>query len=169
MTWSMTPSRGRKPEAWCVTGPREVSHLQEWKARDAFLELLLSEKPGSVKFGGAKGVDYATFDVAAQVVDSLLAERSPWVPIIRLVCPDTALELPVECREGYIRRAHVIVQLHQKITRNDGWAAFHYRNAWMVKRSDRLIYFDNGDRSSGSSSTAEKARASELPITTISL
>lgn len=105
---------------------------------------------------------------AAALVDDLLRKRSTWVPRIILVCPDTVNELLPVVRAD-IRAAHLIVQLRQKITRYDGWAAFHYRNAWMVKRSDRLIYFDNGDRESGSSSTAAKARSAEIAVTPVRL
>ncbi len=132
-----------------ITGSRSVTAADAAHVERIVETLVYDVRPREIIFGGAVGVDTIAL-AAAQHHRSygghtVRAHHSRLVVIV----PDVVFTQPYEAREAIRRYADEVVELRQRITRDDGWAAYHARNRTMVDRATHVLGFWNGDPRSG--------------------
>ena len=104
--------------------------------------------------GGAEGVDTLMLRVLKAFKNRLKLEY----PVLIVVCPCTRNELLDEPRQAAEKCADIIVELENRITSDDKFAAFFTRNEYMVNHSLTGVGFWNGEKRSGTYSCMSYAR-----------
>ncbi len=132
-----------------ITGSRSVTEADAAHVARIVEALVYEVRPAEIIFGGAVGVDTIAL-AAAQHHRScggrtVRAHRSRLVVIV----PDVVAAQPHAAREAIRLYADEVVELRRKITRADGFAAYHARNREMVDRATTVLGFWNGDPRSG--------------------
>ena len=96
-----------------------------------------------IYFGGARGGD-------TEALKSALAHRASTTkrPDLFVVVPDTIASQPVEARR-WIKQADLLIELHNPITKADGYASYTNRDHYLVDKCDRLVAFCRGGETTG--------------------
>jgi len=132
-----------------ITGSRSVTAADAAHVERIVEALVYDVRPAEIIFGGAVGVDTIALAAAqhhrSHRGGTVRAHHSRLVVIV----PDVVAAQPHEAREAIRRYADEVVMLRQRITRDDGWAAYHARNEAMVDRATVVLGFWNGDVRSG--------------------
>ncbi len=132
-----------------ITGGRNISVADAGHVELIVEQLVYEVQPREVIFGGARGVDTVALAAAqhhrSHRGGTVRAHHSRLVVIV----PDVVAAQPHEAREAIRLYADEVVELRQRITRDDGWAAYHARNRTMVDRATHVLGFWNGDPRSG--------------------
>src|SRR3954470_1829082 len=140
------------PTAITITGTRATEHRPASEYHDIFAECLAPFAANRVHFyiGGASGIDTL----------ALLWLTHEAVAKITVVVPGTVSGQPVDAREAITAcessgRTAVIELRHDG---HPSAEAYHFRNRWMVDRSEFVIAFPRGDdRRQGTWYTADYA------------
>lgn len=147
-----------------ITGSRKLSNADIIGLIRVVHTLVYEVRPEVVVFGGAVGVDTEALTVAQH----LKSYNGHTVPShnsrLVVVVPDTVTAQPRAARDAILRYADEVVELRNPITRSDGFAAYHKRNAEMVKRATHVLGFWNGDFQSGTYSCLCEARRANREI-----
>jgi hypothetical protein len=132
-----------------ITGSRSVTAADAAHVERIVEALVYEVRPAEIIFGGATGVDTIALASAqhhrSHHGGTVRAHRSRLVVIV----PDVVAVQPHEAREAIRLYADEVVELRQRITRDDGWAAYHARNHAMCDRATHVLGFWNGDPRSG--------------------
>jgi DNA recombination-mediator protein A len=137
-----------------ISGARSTSHLPNSTYVDLFEQYVEPFVSPDVRFylGGATGIDTLAL--------RWLAENGP--PQITVAVPCTLDDQPPDARAAIVevlktRDEAELVELRRSA--HPDADAYHYRNRWMVDRSELLIAFPHGDHEgSGTQYTIEYAR-----------
>lgn len=146
-----------------ITANRNLTRADEVVIHETMMSLAFDVQPGEIIFGGARGGDTV----------ALLAVRKRFrghgthaVHRARLVVivPDTIAAQTSEAQWAIRECADEVIELRSRITRDDGWAAYHRRNEAMVDRATHVVGFWNGDHRSGTWSCIAYARRMGRPV-----
>lgn len=118
-------------------------------------------RPEEIIFGGARGGDTVALEFAA------FHRLSPTRLVV--IVPDVVTAQPDDAQSAIRLYADEVVELRNKITRADDFAAFKTRNAAMIDRAmeandGRLLGFWNGDKRSGTYSCLAYAARVRCPL-----
>lgn len=129
---------------------------------------LLATKPAEFIFGGARGGD--TVALRAVLRPSGKGTRPAHWPRLVVIVPDTVDAQPHDAREA-IRAAapDEVVELHQRVTHQDGFAAYHRRNEAMADRATHVVAFWNRDRESGTGACVRYALRINRPVRVVDI
>lgn len=152
-----------------ITAHRELSEGDDIRIRKGMAEFIGYSQFDFIMFGGARGGD--TFALSA----ALELRHTSTKPLKLIVTvPDTLSQQP---RETWIttERADQLIELRHPILREDGFSAYHRRDAFMVDwvfPEGRLLAFWNGGKS-GTGNTIRYANSvgvevSVRPINSVS-
>jgi hypothetical protein len=144
----------QSPTGLTITAHRDLADGDDLLIRKGMAEFIGYGEFDFIMFGGARGGD--TFALAAALD---LRTTGPKNPKLIVVVPDTLAAQPRETW-ATTERADQVIELHHKITRDDGWQAFHRRDHFMVDwvfPEGRVLAFWNNERS-GTGNTVFYAR-----------
>lgn len=143
-----------------ITANRDITHA-DLAVFDRAMRDLCAMRPEEIIFGGARGGDAVALECAAfyRVATARLV----------VIVPDTLSMQPDEAQVAIRLYADEVIELRNKITRSNDFAAFKTRNAAMVDRAmecgdGRLLGLWNGDKRSGTYSCLAYASRVWCPL-----
>ncbi len=141
-----------------ITGSRSVTEADAAHVARIVEALVYEVRPAEIIFGGAVGVD--TIALAAAQHHRSCGGRTVRAHRSRLVVfvPDVVAAQPHAAREAIRLYADEVIELRQRITRTDEWAAYHARNREMVDRATHVLGFWDGGHRSGAGSCISYAQ-----------
>jgi predicted Rossmann fold nucleotide-binding protein DprA/Smf involved in DNA uptake len=150
--------RDKMPTAITITGTRATEHRPATEYHEIFAEYLAPFAANRVHFyiGGASGIDTL----------ALLWLAHEAASEITVAVPGTVSGQPVDAREAIAvcengGRTEVVELRHDG---HPSAEAYHFRNRWMVDRSEFVIAFPRGDdRRQGTWYTADYAAEQGKP------
>jgi predicted Rossmann fold nucleotide-binding protein DprA/Smf involved in DNA uptake len=151
--------RDDMPTAITITGTRSTRHRQVAEYDEIFAEYLAPFADGLAHFciGGASGIDSLALLWLTQNASSRLT----------VTVPGTVSAQPEDARQAIATardkgRLTELVELRQ--VGHPSAEAYHFRNRWMVDRSEFVIAFPRGDdRTRGTWYTADYAAGQGKP------
>lgn len=114
----------------------------------------------AIYFGGARGGDTEALKAA------LHWRGNTKRPHLVVVVPDTVSKQPYETH-AWTRQADEIIELNNKITRDDGFASFTKRDRYLVDVATSVLAFFSGNYASGTGKTVKMAEDDGLAVTKI--
>lgn len=150
-------------ETYTVQRVLGFSSSREWNPKSYLKEIgarmkMQLQKFDQFMFGGALGGDTYLLETAYRVRSRMVHPKA----LLIVVCPNTLADLPGEARQVALRCADECIELKYPIREEDGFAAYHKRNDYIIQHSKEMSFYWNG-RSPGTKSTIDKARASNVP------
>lgn len=150
--------RDNMPKAITITGTRATGHRPTTEYHEIFAEYLapFADHRAHFYIGGASGIDTLSLLWLTQEAKSK----------ITVTVPGTVAGQPVDARQAIAScessgRAEVVELRHD---RHPSAEAYHFRNRWMVDRSEFVIAFPHGDdHSRGTWYTADYAAEQGKP------
>lgn len=153
------------PRIVTITGNRNTTN-SDLETIKRTMELLLRDNDlTAVYFGGARGADTIALKEAHLYKHGFMRDDVQLIVVV----PDTILQQPVETRVVSKTYSDQLIELKQPITANDGFAAYHIRNRFMVDRATNIIAFWNGEVKSGTWTTVRYAKAREKQIEIVTI
>lgn len=151
--WVVVPS----PEVLRIafTANRNLTHEDAEATRRA-IRGVAQLSPAEIITGGARGGDTVILQAAHEY-----RVGNTWLVVI---VPDTVAKQPYEAQQAIRECADEVVELKRKITRDDRFEAFKYRNRFMVDRGNCVGGVWNGDKQSGTYSALHYAEQIRRPI-----
>ncbi|MBD3194562.1 MAG: hypothetical protein GF317_05860 [Candidatus Lokiarchaeota archaeon] len=127
--------------SYAITGPRKFRDIDKKPLRYFFM--LFSESMKEIKVGGAKGIDTYILSLALEY-----NKNNDKKIYISVYLPDT-LEQQPKSTWAITRQADEIIELRNKITKEDNYLSYRIRNKEMIKKTIGLLAFWNGSVRSG--------------------
>lgn len=127
-----------------ITGTRSAKNKHASKIYETLSGFIEHFKPEKMYFGGALGVD----TIALMLSKKITLEVGINTELI-VVFPDTKHQAPIDAAHAAVDYADDIIELENKIIRENGYKSYRTRNEYLVDHCDMLIGFpkDNNPRS----------------------
>jgi uncharacterized phage-like protein YoqJ len=128
-----------------ISGTRKPNLTGLFALKQTIKAVINNYEIKEINFGGAIGIDtYALIYSAEEIV---LLKRED--VLLRVIVPDTLKAQPDYARFSAEYLAGEILELKNEITRADNFFSFRYRNEEILKRSDLILAFWNGNKEGG--------------------
>lgn len=145
-----------------ITAHRKLSAKDTLLIHQAMRHVVALPHVDAIYFGGARGGDSEALKAALH----FRAEKpKPWLTV---VVPDTLLKQPYETHL-WSRKANEIIELHHKITPDDGFESYTKRDQYLVDAATTLLAFFSGDYKSGTGKTVKMAESVGLFVSKITI
>jgi hypothetical protein len=131
-----------------ITGTRGVQIHQIDGVRETLEKTIKANKPHTMYFGGAVGIDTIALVLSASILLDMFnagcteARDTDLIVIFPDEVKDSSGHNVVEAKKF----ASKVIGLNNEITRKDGWKSYKLRNQYLVDNSDLLIGFPKTER-----------------------